>query len=872
MKKVIVLFFLIMSLKSFSQISYSFENGTTAGWSISQEGRWAADSYLPINGTWSLHHVYNNSSAGTDAASFSLAGLCPDCSDVTWSFYVRHGYAPSASNKWAFVLSADITAGSLVSSTGFNGFVVGVNQTGNDDTLRVWSVTSKSSSILISSSINWEKDIGTSTAIKLTVTRQTSGRWMLSAFKTDMAPIGSWMGVSSMKPEAISSGIVYSYTATADQLLWLDDVSVTGTFIPDTSAPEVQSVTALSLNKLRVVLDEDPQDNLLPAGSLSLASGVTVLSSSRVSAGVFDLTLSAFLINKKKETITITGLCDKEGNCSSLTSADFTPAFAEMGDVVISEIMFDPTPPVELPEDEYVEIYNRSDYDFSLNEWMLIVGSDTSFLPDVKLIKGDFLILCSTSDTSEMGSYGKTAGIKSFPGLNDTGEIIALKDGAGTLIHALYFGPGLYNDDLRSGGGWSAELTDFNSPFNIPDAWCASHSPAGGTPGRMNSVQASHTDTRCPELSTIYPADDKRLILMFNESIKGATNPAAFVCGNSKAVSVKAVDVAEMSFIILFEEPFVKDKVYSLELPSLLADFAGNPPCESIAKFGLPVDAEKGGMLFNELLFNPVYPCEDFIELYNNSKSVFDLSGYYFSSVDTDTGKESALSALCPLPRLFLPGDLVAFTVSKRALLDYYPCSSAANIIEINKLPSMPDDNGIITLYSKSLEQIDRVEYSSSMHLLFLSGDEGVSLEKVNPSLPSGIASNWHSASEVCNWATPGSTNSVTDSLAGKDDAVTLSAERVTPDGDGYEDIVSVNVFPGGDDNVISVRIYDNSGNLVRVLCDRFYAGEGASVIWDGTDNNRARVKRGLYLIMVLSYNVNGEVKRWKKVCAVLYD
>jgi hypothetical protein len=872
MKKVIVLLFLLLQLKSFSQILYSFESGTTAGWSFSQQERWAADSFQPINGSWSLHHVYNNSSAATDAASFSLEGLCPECADATWSFYVRHGYAPSASNKWAFVISSDINAGSLLSSTGFNGFVIGVNLMGNDDTLRLWSVTSKGSATIISSQVNWEKDIGTSAAVRIVVTRQKSGDWILSLFKTDGALIGTWKGHSSLLPGAVSSGIVYSYTATADQLLWLDDVSVTGKFVPDTTAPSIVSVKALSLTKLRIVFDEDLQDHILPAGKVTLTSGITILKTTRVTDGIYDIELTAMLKNKKNDTAIITDLCDKAGNCSPVVSFDFTPAFAETGDVVISEIMFDPSPPVDLPDDEYVEIYNRTDYDYLTSGWMLIAGSDTSFLPDRTIARGEFLILCSTSDTSALNRYGRTAGIKSFPGLNDTGELIALKDGDGALLHGLEFGPELYNDDLRSGGGWSVELTDLNAPFNTGEAWCASQNPLGGTPGKINSVQESHIDTRCPELLTVYPADEENVVLVFNETMTGTNSPAGFICGNSKASEVTSFDLLDRFFLISFDEPFRTNQVYTLEIPSSLTDFAGNALCKSTVRFGIPVGANTGEILFNELLFNPVYPCEDFIELYNNSSSVFDLSDYYFTSTDPDTGKESALSVACSFNKILLPGDLTALTVARNAILEYYPCAVAENVIETDNLPSMPDDKGIVSLYSKALRKIDRVAYNSSMHLIFLSGDEGVSLEKVNPSLPSGVASNWHSASESCSWATPGAANSVLDSLTGKTGGVTLSGERVSPDGDGFEDVVSVNVYPGGSENVISIKVYDNSGNLVRVLCDRFYAGEGASFVWDGTSDNRERVKRGLYLILVMSWNADGEVRRWKKVCAVLYN
>ena len=44
---------------------------------------------------------------------------------------------------------------------------------------------------------------------------------------------------------------------------------------------------------------------------------------------------------------------------------------AEAFDIVISEILCDPTPSLGLPEYDYLEIYNRSDNPFYLNDWLL---------------------------------------------------------------------------------------------------------------------------------------------------------------------------------------------------------------------------------------------------------------------------------------------------------------------------------------------------------------------------------------------------------------------------------------------------------------------------------------------------------------------
>ncbi|MEZ4997347.1 MAG: FlgD immunoglobulin-like domain containing protein [Bacteroidales bacterium] len=98
-----------------------------------------------------------------------------------------------------------------------------------------------------------------------------------------------------------------------------------------------------------------------------------------------------------------------------------------------------------------------------------------------------------------------------------------------------------------------------------------------------------------------------------------------------------------------------------------------------------------------------------------------------------------------------------------------------------------------------------------------------------------------------------------------------MSSGRISPDGDGFEDLLSVGVIPGGEDNIISVTIFNDRGYLVRRLAERFSAGSGTYFAWDGFSDSGARLPAGLYLIIAESYNATGSSRRWKKACALLY-
>jgi hypothetical protein len=536
-----------------------------------------------------------------------------------------------------------------------------------------------------------------------------------------------------------------------------------------------------------------------------------------------------------------------------------------LGDVVFSEIMADPSPPVKLPSREYLEITNRTADSISLEGWILIATDDTAKMPKAWIRSGEYIILCSSSGKTEFSFYGRVICPPSFPTLNDGGETIALRDAGGSLVHAVSYTPEFYNDDLRSGGGWSAELTDIANPFNEPEAWRASLDPSGGTPGRANSSETVTEDASCPEVIAVWPVTPDRLKVLFDETVV-LSQGEKWVAGGEETFPAFSDDMADRAVMIPLKEALQPGTVINLFIPPSVTDFAGNTPCVTDLRTGLPSDPSAGEILFNEILFDPVTGCQDYAELYNNSDKVIDLSQLFLAN-----GSTAPVIRVSSVPRQLLPHDYVALTTDRESVAKYYRCAGEHSLYEVAALPSMPDDDGSLVLYDRELNIIDRVDYSISMHLLFLDGTEGIALEKVAPGLPSGIAANWHSASEACGWGTPGAENSNLLDPAGASSGMTLSSSRVSPDCDGFEDVVSVDVFPGGNDNVITVTVFSDRGYIVRRLADRFAAGEGARFVWDGTTDAGARLPAGLYMIKAEAFNAQGVSGRWKEVCAVLY-
>ena len=124
------------------QVIENFENSSADLWIQSTDNRWDACSFQPINGKYSLHHIYDNTGPGHDQIALAHNALLLDSSTSTWKFKIRHGYNPSSANNWGVFLVSDKSSLFMHPGADVTGYVLGVNFTGNDDLIKLWKITS----------------------------------------------------------------------------------------------------------------------------------------------------------------------------------------------------------------------------------------------------------------------------------------------------------------------------------------------------------------------------------------------------------------------------------------------------------------------------------------------------------------------------------------------------------------------------------------------------------------------------------------------------------------------------------------------------------------------------------------------------------
>jgi len=129
---------------------------------------------------------------------------------------------------------------------------------------------------------------------------------------------------------------------------------------------------------------------------------------------------------------------------------------------------------------------------------------------------------------------------------------------------------------------------------------------------------------------------------------------------------------------------------------------------------------------------------------------------------------------------------------------------------------------------------------------------------------------NWHSASESSGWGTPGALNSVFSPSPGNGDMISFSSGRISPDNDGFEDVLVIDIDAAGAGNVITISIFDERGGFVRRIAENYLAGERATLVWDATSDDGSLVSRGIYIVFIELFDSKGKKHTWKRVCSVI--
>jgi hypothetical protein len=655
------------------------------------------------------------------------------------------------------------------------------------------------------------------------------------------------------------------------------------TYSADVTSPALSSAAAVLATQLDVLfsepVNETSAENILNYSVDNLIGAPSSAQRDGSNFSLVHLTFTNAFSGGTTYSLTVSNVTDLNANviaANSIAIFTYSAAGAPLAyDVVITEFMPDPDPVAGLPNAEYVEIYNRSTKTFDLSGWKISDSGSPVDLSSFLLMPDSFLILCSTTNATQLSFLGSVMGISSFPSLNNTGgDDVIVYDNNSVILDKVHYDETFYGDDAKDDGGWSIERIDPDFTCSNDANWKASVDPAGGTPGKVNSVDGAFSDLSAPRLLRACLDDSVHVTLFFSEPVPDTalSNVQNYLIGYEDVGNITPVTAAApaadgMSVTLTFGMSAASG-LWSVMVVATVADCAGNPVANSTAYFAAPEPAAAGDILINEVLFSVDNGATDFAELYNASQKVIDLGTLQinnYSITNATANVPQILSAGC---FLMFPATYLVLSDDGDGIKSHYQVQNPDAFLDM-AFPELLTEEDILVLKDNASEVIDSLHYYSSWHFPLLNDVHNVSLERLSAGRPTNEAQNWHSASQNSGFATPGFRNSqYSDGGAGSTD-VTVQPEVFSPDNDGLNDVVNILFHFAAPGYIANVKVFDSKGRAVRTLVESQLIGNDGSFSWDGVNDDKEKARTGIYVFYIEVFNPDGDVKEYKKTCVL---
>ncbi len=788
--------------------------------------------------------------------------------NASWEFYVKLDFNPSTSNYGKVMLVSDVQD----INASFNGYFVQIGgASGTVDDVSLYRQDGSSDVKIID---GVDGTAATSPELKIRVTRDSTGNWELfiDPAATGASFVSQGTATDTTYTQSAYFGVNCIYTSTRSDKFFFDDFLVSGTALQDNQKPRLSAVNVLSASAIAVKFSErvsaaTAENTINYTVNLGLGAPQSA-NLAPLDSSLVQLTFSTPFTNGQSYALSVNNVADLSGNVMDADTVSFLyfiPDTAEAKDILINELFPDPSPRVGLPEQEFIELYNPSAKIIDLSNWTLSDGSSTASLPAQVIAPNEYVIVCANADVALFQPFGTVVGVSSFPRLNNTADQITLRNSSNEVIDVVAYTDDWYGDAGKKSGGYTLELINPLSPCSDRQNWMASNAAIGGTPGTQNSVFNNALDTIGPDLINVLVQSADTIILEFNELLDSGSviiGNYRFSSGNTAAF-VSNVPPSYTQVIIALSVPLTEGVLETITVTGI-TDCAGNAiGAKNTASFTLPETPQPGDIILNEVLFNPRSGGVDFVEIYNNSQKAISLNGWKLAN--QEGGVFDNIRAISDVAYVMLPGEYTVLTTDQEKVKQEYPLSFSDRMLEMSSFPSMNDSEGNVYLLMEDTTVSDFFIYDADMHLALLTDLNGVSLERINFDRPTNQEGTWHSAAKSVGYATPTYENSQFFGLGNSSSTLTITPEVFSPDNDGFEDLISFNYRFDQAGFIVTARVYDAKGRLVKELANNEVVGAEGNFIWDGLNEDNSKAAIGPYILLFEAFTEGGSTEKFKK-------
>lgn len=424
---------------------------------------------------------------------------------------------------------------------------------------------------------------------------------------------------------------------------------------------------------------------------------------------------------------------------------ELNPSYAK-NSLVINEIMYSSGN----YEPEWIELYNKSEYDIDLFNWSL---GDVLTNPVFKSINNSVVIKSKEyiiiTKSNSIYNFHRNIDSKvielSFANLNNDEDGIVIKDFNGKTIDSLK-----YLNKWSTISGRSLErISILNSSVN-ENNWSSSLNIEGSSPGGINSVTPKDYDLVIKSIYTDpeFPVEGEKIKLFTDIENRGEYSADDFKVeffimnenGNSSIEKVEELSLSAEDSITIetLKEIIINDttKIF-VHVSFILDEDLNNNYLEKLLIPGF----NRNTVLLSEIMFKPKEGETEWIEIINNSHSVVNIKNWL-------VGDSRSKSIITETDILLEPNDYLI--ISDNIEQDNFN----TRVVRTN-LPDLSNTKDEVIIYDYRNAIIDSMNYNVSPTF-----SNSVSLERVSLAERSDNVENW-SFSINPNGSTPGNENSI---------------------------------------------------------------------------------------------------------------
>jgi len=526
------------------------------------------------------------------------------------------------------------------------------------------------------------------------------------------------------------------------------------------------------------------------------------------------------------------------------------------GQIILNEIMFNPQGNEN--HNEFIELLNIGIDPVDLSGWNVSDQDDSDEIVSMGgglvlqpgqyaiILDPDYFLNSTVYDTlipNEaliLSINGTTFGSRGLS--NSNGETISLTSSTGDSISSYRYSPA--NPD-----GISDEKIIPNT-VNSDENW-ANSKKIQGSPGARNSVTPPEYDLAVISFNAEppYPQSGQSVILRAAVRNSGIRAPSAAVLSiffdadkNGLFTTVEIIDefqleVSELAVFgdsVIVEYLWIPPSAGTILLSFVVSSTPDDAPGNNRKTLTLSIPDKENQFKINEIMYQPMSGFPEWIEIVNTGSNDLNLENWLIKDRTRVTPVVISENRI-----IIRPDEFVVLTGDLSSLMENF--TSTFTIVEVDEFPALNNDEDEITLAEPSGKISDKVDYNSSW-----GNNRGVSLERIFIDGPSNSRINWGLSTSPVG-ATPGKPNTLGISEIVSNISIVPAPNPFSPT--RRSELCSISVSHPLTQSLVTMKIYDRYGRLVRDLIRGEPRGSVFSVTWDGKNNNGRLMLTDIYVV-----------------------